>query len=97
MTPTAACKRNPNHKRKWYNKTNGKSINQMKHYKTNSCMSCAFFDQCTKKQKGRLERSQYADVIYQNKIQIETIMKYTEDDKPLWNILMVSSKTMGLY
>jgi hypothetical protein len=39
------------------------------------------FDQCTKK-KGRLiERSQYADVIYQNKeYESKTIMKYTEDD-----------------
>jgi hypothetical protein len=57
---------------KWYNKTNGKSITQVKHYKTNSCMSCAVFDQCTKNKKGRLiERSQYADVIYQNKVRIE--------------------------
>jgi hypothetical protein len=64
---TYSCPANEiNHKRKWYNKTNGKSINQMKHYKTNSCMLCCF-DQCTKT-KGRLiERSQYADVIYQNK------------------------------
>jgi hypothetical protein len=54
-----------------YNKTNGKSINQMKHYKTNSCMSCAVLTM-HQKQKGRLiERSQYADVIYQNKVRIE--------------------------
>lgn len=57
---------------KWYNKTNGKSITQMKHYKTNNCMSCAVFDQCTKNKKGRLiERSQYADLIYENKVRIE--------------------------
>jgi hypothetical protein len=55
------------------------------------------FDQCTKKQKGRLiERSQYADVIYQNKVRIETIMKYTEDDKPLWNTHMVK-RQWGFY
>jgi transposase len=56
----------------WYAKKNGKSITQMKHYKTNACMSCALFDKCTKNAKGRLiERSQYADLIYQNKIRIE--------------------------
>jgi hypothetical protein len=49
------------------------------------------------KTKGRLiERSQYADVIYQNN-ESKTIMKYTEDDKPLWNILMVSSKDNGAF
>jgi hypothetical protein len=47
--------------------------------------------------KEDLLNAQYADVIYQNKVRIETIMKYTEDDKPLWNILMVChQKTMGL-
>ena len=57
---------------KWYNKTNGKSITQMKHYKTNACMSCTLFTKCTKNKKGRLiERSQYADLIYENKIRIE--------------------------
>jgi len=56
----------------WYNKTNGKSITKMKHYKTNACLSCEFFDQCTKNKKGRLiERSEYADLIYENKIRIE--------------------------
>jgi hypothetical protein len=50
------------------------------------------------KQKGRLiERSQYADVIYQNKVQIETIMKYTEDDKPLWNTLWCVKRQWGFY
>ena len=56
----------------WYNKTNGKSITKMKHYKTNACLSCEFFSQCTKNKKGRLvERSQYADLIYENKVRIE--------------------------
>lgn len=56
----------------WYNKTNGKSITKMKHYKTNTCLSCEFFSQCTKNKKGRLiERSQYADLIYENKVRIE--------------------------
>jgi len=56
----------------WYNKTNGKSITKMKHYKTNACLSCEFFPQCTKNKKGRLiERSQYADLIYENKVRIE--------------------------
>jgi len=56
----------------WYNKTNGKSITKMKHYKTTACLSCSFFANCTKNKKGRLiERSQYADLIYENKVRIE--------------------------
>ncbi|MCW2120515.1 hypothetical protein M2326_002833 [Flavobacterium sp. 7A] len=56
----------------WYNKTNGKSITKMKHYKTSACLSCACFTQCTKNKRGRLiERSQHADLIYQNKVRIE--------------------------
>ncbi|MBF2710065.1 transposase, partial [Flavobacterium soyangense] len=56
----------------WYAKKNGKSITQMKHYKTSACLTCKFFSQCTKNKKGRLiERSQYADLIYENKVRIE--------------------------
>jgi transposase len=56
----------------WYAKKNGKSTTQMKHYKTSACLSCELFDKCTKNAKGRLiERSQYADLIYENKIRIE--------------------------
>jgi transposase len=56
----------------WYAKKNGKSITQMKHYKTNACLTCELFKKCTKNAKGRLiERSQYADLIYQNKVRIE--------------------------
>ena len=56
----------------WYNKTNGKSVTKMKHYKTNACLNCKLFDKCTKNKKGRLiERSQYADLIYENKVRIE--------------------------
>jgi hypothetical protein len=56
----------------WYAKKNGKSITQMKHYKTSACLTCKLFTKCTKNAKGRLiERSQYADLIYQNKIRIE--------------------------
>ena len=56
----------------WYSKKNGKSITQVKHYKTSSCLSCAFFEKCTKNKRGRLiERSQYGDLIDQNKVRIE--------------------------
>ena len=56
----------------WYNKTNGKSITKMKHYKTTACPSCALMEQCTKNKKGRLiERSQHADLIHQNKVRVE--------------------------
>ena len=56
----------------WYGKKNGKSLTQMKHYKTTACLSCALFSKCTKNAKGRLlERSQHADLIHQNKVRIE--------------------------
>ena len=56
----------------WYAKKNGKSITQMKHYKTSACLTCELYKKCTKNAKGRLiERSQYADLIYQNKVRIE--------------------------
>jgi transposase len=52
----------------WYNKSRGKSINKVKHYKTNACLSCEFFERCTKNKKGRLiERSEHADLIFENK------------------------------
>ena len=56
----------------WYSKKNGKSVTQMKHYKTSACLSCELFKKCTKNARGRLiERSQHADLIYQNKVRIE--------------------------
>ena len=56
----------------WYAKKNGKSITQMKHYKTSACLTCKLFKKCTKNARGRLiERSQYADLIYENKVRIE--------------------------
>ena len=57
---------------RWYSKKNGKSVTQMKHYKTSACLSCELFAKCTKNAKGRLiERSEHADLIYQNKVRIE--------------------------
>lgn len=56
----------------WYAKKNGKSITQVRHYKTTACIGCKYFDKCTKNKKGRLiERSEYADLIYENKVRIE--------------------------
>lgn len=56
----------------WCNKTNGKSITKMKHYKTIAFLSCNFFSQYTKNKKGRLiKHSQHADLIYENKVRIE--------------------------
>jgi transposase len=56
----------------WYNKHNGKTITQVKHYKTNACLSCPAFEQCTKNKKGRLiERTEHAQYIEQNKKNIE--------------------------
>ena len=56
----------------WYNKSRGKSFNKVKHYKTNECLRCPFFAQCTENNKGRfIERSEHADLIYENKQRIE--------------------------
>ena len=44
----------------------------MTHCKTSACLTCELYKKCTKNVKGRLiERSQYADLIYQNKVRIE--------------------------
>ncbi|MFV8376876.1 transposase [Flavobacterium sp. LB1P62] len=44
----------------------------MKHYKTIACLACTLFKKCTKNGRGRLiERSQYADLIYENKVRID--------------------------
>ena len=60
----------------WYSKKNGKSVTQMKHYKTNACLSCELFAKCTKNARGRLiERSEHADLIYANKVRIENNYK----------------------
>ena len=56
----------------WYSKKNGKSVTLMKNYKTSTWLSCELFTKCTKNARGRLlERSQHADLIYENKIRIE--------------------------
>ncbi len=56
----------------WYNKSRGKSINKVKHYKSNKCKACPFFSQCTTNSKGRLiERSEFADLIAENKVRLE--------------------------
>lgn len=52
----------------WYNKDRGKSMNKVKHYKTNACITCTFFERCTKNKRGRfIERSEHADLIFENK------------------------------
>ena len=56
----------------WYNKTNRKSVNKMQHYNANACWSWEVCYRWNKNKKGRLvERSQYADLIYENKVRIE--------------------------
>lgn len=57
---------------RWYNKQNGKTVIRVKHYKTKTCLTCQSFAKCTKNKDGRLiERSQYADVIFENKKRME--------------------------
>lgn len=55
-----------------YTKSNGKSSVQVKHYKTEACLTCDFFEKCTKNKAGRLiERSEYAEVIAKNAARME--------------------------
>ena len=55
----------------WYSKKNGKSVTRMKHYKTSACSSCELFAKCAKNARGRrIERSEHADLIYDNKVRI---------------------------
>jgi len=55
-----------------YDKIQSKSINKVKHYKTNECQRCPFAAKCTKNKNGRiLERSGHADLIHANKIRYD--------------------------
>jgi hypothetical protein len=57
---------------RWYNKNRGKSVVQMKHYKTKACLTCPVFTKCTTNKKGRLiTRSEHADYIEQNRLNIQ--------------------------
>ena len=57
---------------RWYTKKHGKTTNQMKHYKTKACLTCTFFERCTKNKAGRLiERTEHAEVIEANKQRTE--------------------------
>jgi len=56
----------------WYKKNNGKSVTNVKHYKTSSCENCPVRNLCTKNPDGRLiTRSEYAEYIEQNKRNVE--------------------------
>ena len=55
-----------------YDKNSSKSNYKVKHYKTNECQKCPFVKQCTRNKSGRiLERSEYADLIYANKLRLD--------------------------
>lgn len=57
---------------KWYNKDRGKSSVKIKQYKTNACPTCPVKGLCTKNKDGRMiERSEHADFIEQNKLNME--------------------------
>ena len=57
---------------RWYKKQSGKTIIRVKHYKTKACLTCKSFTKCTKNKAGRLiERSEYSDVIFENKQRME--------------------------
>lgn len=56
---------------KWYSKDRGKSIVKMKHYKTKECNNCPVKNLCTTNKEGRLiERSEHAEYIEQNRLNI---------------------------
>ncbi|MFM7661670.1 MAG: IS1182 family transposase [Bacteroidota bacterium] len=53
---------------RWYNKSHGKTVNKVKHYKTKECLTCPYFEKCTKNKAGRLiERTEHMDLIDANK------------------------------
>lgn len=57
---------------KWHNKSRGKSINKIKQYTSKACKSCELMLNCTANKAGRmLERSEHADLIFENKQRIE--------------------------
>lgn len=57
---------------RWYNKDRGKSFVKIKQYKTKACINCPVKDLCTKNKDGRMiERSEHADFIEQNRLNIE--------------------------
>ncbi len=57
---------------RWYNKNRGKSVVQIKQYKTKACLNCSAFAQCTKNKEGRqLERSEHQHYIDQNRLNME--------------------------
>jgi transposase len=57
---------------RWYNKDRGKSSVKIKQYKTKACINCPVKDLCTKNKDGRMiERSEHAEFIEQNKLNIE--------------------------
>jgi len=59
----------------WYNKSQGKnrSDTKIQHFKTKECQHCPAKSMCTKNKDGKvLERSEYADNIEQNRINIES-------------------------
>ncbi|CAN5544237.1 IS1182 family transposase [soil metagenome] len=62
---------------RWYNKDRGKSVVQIKQYKTHACSSCPVRNLCTQNKEGRqIERSQHAQFIEQNKINIDSNKEY---------------------
>jgi transposase len=61
---------------RWYTKKSGRYSVKVKHYKTKACLTCASFSKCTKNKEGRLiERSQYSDLIFENKQRMEQNME----------------------
>ncbi|MDP3314096.1 IS1182 family transposase [Lutibacter sp.] len=56
---------------RWYNKSRGKSSNKIKQYTTKACKGCEYNSRCTNNKAGRmLERSEHADLIFENKQRI---------------------------
>ena len=61
---------------RWYNKSHGKTINRVKHYKTKVGLTCSLFERCTRNKSGRfIERSEHMDLIDANKKRIQQNME----------------------
>jgi hypothetical protein len=58
-------------------KNSSKSNYKAKQYKTKQCKECPLAAQCTKSKNGRiLERSEYAELIYANKLRMDSNKEY---------------------
>lgn len=83
---------------KWYNKSRGKSSNKIKQYTSKACKGCQLMSNCTANKAGRmLERSQHADLIFENKQRIEQNKQLYRTRQAIVEHPTESSKDNGVF